>query len=87
MDIVNRERVSAISGRVHRLGDPLSNREVQILRFLRDGYTNTQAASRLDLSVETIKTHVRIIFVKLGALNRTHAVVIAIRKGLIELGE
>jgi len=73
------------------LGDaivvPLTQRERQILTFVADGNTNKQIAGILDISEQTIKNHVSAILRKLNANDRAHAVVLAIRRGWISLGD
>lgn len=61
-------------------------REVEILLLIRDGLSNGQIASRLRLSEQTVKNHMAMILLKLDAVNRTEAVVKALRAGLIDLG-
>ena len=61
----------------------LTQRQRQILQLLADGESTTVAARELDLSEETIKTHMKNTFARLGAKNRTHAVAIALRESLI----
>lgn len=61
----------------------LSSREMCILRFLSAGKTNKEIAREVQLSEVTVKMHMRSIFSKLGASNRTHAVVLAKSKFLI----
>ena len=63
----------------------LSEREITVLRLVAEGKTNKEVANSLDLSEKTIKNHVRNIFHKLQVYDRTQAVILAIRKGLIEL--
>lgn len=62
----------------------LSARELEVLRLLARGLTNKQIADRLDLSRETIKTHTERIFRRLGAGDRTEAVALGFRAGLLE---
>jgi DNA-binding NarL/FixJ family response regulator len=73
------------------LGDnivaPLTQRERQILTYIADGNTNKQIANILNISEQTIKNHVSAILRKLNANDRAHAVVLAIRRGLIPLSE
>jgi DNA-binding NarL/FixJ family response regulator len=57
--------------------DPLSLREQEVLQLVAAGLKNAEIAERLFLSTETVKTHVRHIFDKLGARNRPHAVALA----------
>jgi DNA-binding NarL/FixJ family response regulator len=61
----------------------LTRRQRQILQLLADGESTTVAARELDLSEETVKTHMKNTFARLGAKNRTHAVAIALRESLI----
>ena len=63
----------------------LSPREVEVLTFLAKGLSNKQIQSHLNISVYTVRNHLCTVFEKLGAEDRTHAVVIALREGLIEL--
>lgn len=62
---------------------PLSNRELQILEMVSYGHTNPEIATSLGISIETVKGHVKRFLWKLGASSRSHAVAIAIRRGLI----
>jgi len=68
-----------------RLEHDLSEREITVLRLVKDGKANKEIANSLDLSVKTVKNHVRNIFHKLQVYDRTQAAILAIRKGLIEL--
>lgn len=61
----------------------LTRRQRQILQLLADGESTTVAARELDLSEETVKTHMKNIFARLGAKSRAHAVAIALRESLI----
>jgi two-component system nitrate/nitrite response regulator NarL len=67
------------------LVEPLTARETQVLSLLADGLPNKAIAARLSLSEETVKFHLAAIFGKLGASNRTDAVRIALRRGLVAL--
>jgi len=62
----------------------LTRRQRQILQLLADGESTTVAARELDLSEETVKTHIKTALARLGARNRTHAVAIALRECLID---
>ena len=62
----------------------LTQRERQILQLLADGMSNADVASRLFISQETVKSHVRHILAKLEADTRTHAVAIALREAIID---
>ena len=64
---------------------PLSNREYEILLLIKEGLSNPQIATKLDLSIKTIENHTRNIFIKLGAKNRTEAVVIAVKNKVINI--
>jgi two-component system NarL family response regulator len=63
----------------------LTEREITVLQLVADGKTNKEIANVLDLSEKTVKNHVRNIFHKLHAYDRTQAAILAIRKGIIEL--
>lgn len=65
--------------------NPISEREREILRLVAMGATNQQIAQRLDISVNTVKVHLRNIFSKIGVASRTEATVYAIREGLVEV--
>ena len=71
---------------VEHLGDePLTNREVDVLRHVSGGNRNRDIAERLFIAEETVKFHIRHIMEKLGASDRTHAMTIAARRGFIHL--
>ncbi|WP_245643224.1 response regulator [Roseateles chitosanitabidus] len=63
----------------------LSLRETQVLRLVATGLANREVAEHLSLTEETVKVHIRTILGKLSAKDRTHAVTIAIKRGIIEL--
>ena len=65
--------------------EPLTSREVQVLELLAEGLPNKAIAGRLTISDQTVKFHVSSISGKLGAKNRTDAVRLAVRRGLITL--
>lgn len=65
--------------------ETLSERELAILRLVANGKANKQIGSDLDLSEATVKGHLKNIFAKLNAADRTHAVTIAVRRGIIDL--
>nr|WP_156608808.1 response regulator transcription factor [Auraticoccus cholistanensis] len=65
-------------------GPPLTPREQQVLALVGQGMTNAEIAAELVLGVETVRTHVASVLAKLGARDRTQAVVIAYRTGLVE---
>jgi DNA-binding NarL/FixJ family response regulator len=63
----------------------LTTRELDVLTLIRDGNRNKQIASRLSISVATVNFHIRNLIDKLQANDRTHAVIIAIRRGLLHI--
>jgi DNA-binding NarL/FixJ family response regulator len=69
----------------HSTDDALTPREVDVLRLLASGNANKAIAAKLSLTEETVKSHVRNILAKLGANDRTHAVAIGLKRGIIEL--
>ena len=72
------------AGVAEHLGDePLSEREVEVLRHVAEGNRNRDIAGRLFISEETVKVHLRHIMGKLGANDRTQSVAIAARRGII----
>jgi len=66
-----------------RIPMPLSRREYQVLQLVAEGLENSAIAKLLFLSVETVRTHVKSILRKLSARDRTHAVTIAFRGGIL----
>ena len=64
----------------------LSRREFQVLHLISDGLENQAIAKILYVSVETVRTHVKSILRKLGARDRTHAVAVAFRSGVLVPG-
>ena len=69
----------------HATDDALTPGELSVLRLIADGNANKQNAAQLSLSEETVKGRVRNILSKLGANDRTHAAMIGIRRGIIEI--
>lgn len=67
----------------HAGEEPLTAREVEILQLVADGNANKEIAVRLTLSEETVKGYMKSIFAKLGANDRTQAVTLSIRRGII----
>ncbi|MEJ2292639.1 MAG: response regulator transcription factor, partial [Deinococcales bacterium] len=63
--------------------EPLSEREVDVLRLIAAGLANKQIARRLDVSTNTVKTHARNIYAKLGVASRTQAAARARELGLV----
>ena len=69
----------------HLSDEELTAREVEVLRKIAEGNRNRDIAEVLFISEETVKVHVKHIMDKLGARDRTQAVAIAVRRGIIEL--
>jgi DNA-binding NarL/FixJ family response regulator len=69
----------------HSTDDPLTPREIDVLRLVAAGNANKEIGVLLSLTEVTIKSHVRNILSKLGANDRTHAVTIALKRGIIDL--
>jgi len=69
----------------HHADDALSERELEVLREVASGNANKIIADHLEISEETVKAHMRKILSKLGANDRTHAVAIALKRGIIEI--
>jgi DNA-binding NarL/FixJ family response regulator len=67
----------------HFSDDALSPREVDVLRLIAGGNSNKLIADRLSISEDTVKGHVKNIMSKLGANDRTHAVTIGLKRGII----
>lgn len=63
----------------------LTNRERQILALLADGLGNKQIATRLGISPNTVKTHLELLFEKLGVSSRAEAVATGVKRGLLLL--
>lgn len=70
---------------LHATEDGLSAREAEVLTLAAAGNSNKQIGSRIGLSEDTIKGYMKVIYLKLGAADRTHAVTIAARRGIISL--
>jgi DNA-binding NarL/FixJ family response regulator len=69
----------------HAAEDDLTSREIDVLRLIATGNANKEIASQLSIAEETVKSHVTNILAKLGANDRTHAVTIGLKRGIIEL--
>jgi DNA-binding NarL/FixJ family response regulator len=69
----------------HATDDPLTPAEVSVLQLIGAGNSNKQIAHQLGITEETVKSRVKSILSKLDANDRTHAAVIGIRRGIIEL--
>lgn len=64
----------------------LTGREIEVLRKVAQGNRNRDIAAQLFIAEETVKVHLKHIMDKLGARDRTQAVAIALRRGIIQLG-
>jgi DNA-binding NarL/FixJ family response regulator len=69
---------------LHIGGDVITCRELEILRLVAQGDSNKRISSRLGIGEETVKGHGKNIISKLGANNRTHAVTIGIKRGILD---
>jgi len=69
----------------HLGDDLLSEREIEVLRSVAQGNSNKRVATQLGITEETVKAHMKSIASKLGANDRTHAVTIALKRGILEL--
>jgi DNA-binding NarL/FixJ family response regulator len=69
----------------HLGDDDLTARELEVLRLIRDGFRNKQIADQLSISETTVNFHIKNLVDKLGANDRTHAVTIAVRRGLMQI--
>ena len=80
-------RLDAANGAVGVNGSrrlALTERELQVLRGMADGKSNAEIGRELFVSEDTVKTHARRLFRKLGARDRAHAVAAAFRAGLVQ---
>jgi DNA-binding NarL/FixJ family response regulator len=80
--IVDEEVAAGVTS--FRSSEQLSPREAEVMRWIAEGSTNSEIARTLHVSEQTIKSHVKSIFAKLRAHDRTHAVALARRQGLLE---
>jgi DNA-binding NarL/FixJ family response regulator len=78
------QEVAAELGR-HAADEALTAREIEVLRCAAGGHSNKQIARELGISVATVKSHVRSLLPKLNASDRTHAVSIALKRGIFDL--
>jgi len=65
--------------------EDLTTREVEVLELIRDGFKNKQIADKLSISENTVNFHIKNLVDKLRANDRTHAVTIAVRRGLLQI--
>lgn len=83
-----RKRISpevAVQVANHAADSLLTLREIDVLQLIAEGNANKVVADRLAITEDTVKAHVRNILSKLGANDRTHAVTIALKRGIISL--
>lgn len=69
----------------HVADDALTDREIEVLRGVAAGKSNKLIAAELDIAEGTVKTHMKSILPKLDASDRTHAVMIALKRGILDL--
>jgi DNA-binding NarL/FixJ family response regulator len=69
----------------HVADDALTEREIAVLRRIAAGQANKNIARDLDISESTVKAHIRSILPKLNASDRTHAVMIALKRGILDI--
>jgi DNA-binding NarL/FixJ family response regulator len=83
----NRHVPAEVAARVaeHLGEEDLTARELDVLRHIRDGYRNKQIADTLGISEATVNFHIKNLVGKLRANDRTHAVTIAVRRGLLQI--
>ena len=65
--------------------EDLTTRELEVLQLIRDGYRNKQIADQLAIAETTVNFHIKNIVSKLAANHRTHALTIALRRGLLQV--
>jgi DNA-binding NarL/FixJ family response regulator len=70
---------------IHTADDQLTARELDILKLIARGNANKEIAAQLSIREDTVKSHVGNILDKLGANDRTHAVIIGLKRGIIEI--
>ena len=75
--------VIPFSAPLSELGQEPTLREIEVLQLISDGLVNREIGTRLYLSEETVKSHVRHLLAKLQARSRAHAVAVGFRRGLI----
>lgn len=69
----------------HMGDEDLTARELEVLRLIRDGYRNKQIADQLSISENTVNFHIKNLMEKLQANDRTHAVTIGLRRGMLQI--
>jgi DNA-binding NarL/FixJ family response regulator len=83
----NRHVPTEVAARLaeHLGDDDLTARELEVLRLICDGHRNKQIADHLAIAETTVNFHIKNLVDKLGANDRTHAVTIAIKRGLLQI--
>jgi len=81
------KNLSLMGKDIETLMTPLSPRETEILKYIAEGTSNKRIAYALGIGEQTIKNHITSIMRKLNANDRTHAVVLAMRKGWLNIEE
>lgn len=79
---IPREIASRMSQRLH---SDMSSREIEVLRLIAQGRSNKEIAAALGIVEGTVKAHVTNIFAKLGAVDRTQAITIAMKRQILQL--
>ena len=69
----------------HTADAALTTREIEVLQLVASGHANKEISARLSINEETTKSHIKNILAKLGAHDRTHAVSLALKRGIISL--
>ena len=69
----------------HAADDSITARELDVIRGVANGSSNKLIASDLNISEHTVKNHLKSILSKLGANDRTHAVMIALKRGFLDM--
>ena len=85
LNVFHPQATEALRGAPADSGEPLSRREIEVLRLMGEGLSNKIIAWRLSISEHTVKFHVNSILSKLNAGSRTEAVMIGLRRGLVPL--
>lgn len=70
---------------LHVVDEPLNDREIEVLALIAEGHSNKSIGAELAVSAETIKGYLKAIFAKLSVTDRTHAVTVAVRRGILDL--
>ena len=77
--------VARRSSEEEKVEEPLTEREISVLRLVAEGSSNTDIAAELSITVNTVKSHIRSILSKLNLENRTQAATYALQRGLVNL--